>query len=175
MPRRSQLRRTRSKKSVPELVRTVHHLLPPDQVEFWGMDEHRIGLKPILRRVWAQRGQRPTVVVHPRYQWSYVYGFVHPRSGRTFFLILPTVSLTAFEVALREFARFLGAGPNKHVFLVLDRAGWHTSRQLLLPTPVASRPPPVFLATLFAGTATCRTPLALDQPAPRQSLFRLAG
>lgn len=133
MPRRSRLRRRRSKKSLPELVRTVHQLLPPNQVEFWGMDEHRIGLKPILRRVWARRGQRPTVVVHPRYQWSYVYGFVHPRSGRTFFLILPTVSLTAFEVALREFARFLGAGPNKHVFLVLDRAGWHTSRQLLLP------------------------------------------
>jgi len=97
------------------------------------MDEHRVGLKPIVRRVWAPRGQRPSVVVDHRYQWSYVYGFVQPRTGRSFFLLLPTVSIPAFTVALDEFARAMGAGPDYHIFLLLDGAGWHTSPHLYLP------------------------------------------
>jgi hypothetical protein len=34
--------------------------------ELWTMDEQRTGLKPVLRRVWARRGQRPRAVVHAR-------------------------------------------------------------------------------------------------------------
>ena len=30
------------------------------------MDEHRIGLKPIIRRVWAPKGQRPIALGHHR-------------------------------------------------------------------------------------------------------------
>ena len=36
------------------------------------MDEHRLGLRPVLRRVWALRGRRPVVPVYHRYQWLYV-------------------------------------------------------------------------------------------------------
>ena len=32
---------------------------PDAAVEVWAMDEHRIGLQPVLRRVWAPRGHRP--------------------------------------------------------------------------------------------------------------------
>jgi len=32
-------------------------------------DEHRIGLKPLLRRVWAPRGQRPLARVRHRFAW----------------------------------------------------------------------------------------------------------
>ena len=64
------------------------------------MDEHRVGLQPILRRVWAPQGQRPTAPVHPRYEWLYVYGFVQPATGAAEFLLLPMVSVDAFGVAL---------------------------------------------------------------------------
>ena len=43
------------------------------------MDEHRIGLKPIIGRVWAERGKAPTVPVQHRYQWLYLYAFACPR------------------------------------------------------------------------------------------------
>ncbi len=46
------------------------------------MDEHRIGLKPILRGVWAPRGERPIALGHHRYEWLYVWGFVEPGDGR---------------------------------------------------------------------------------------------
>ena len=97
------------------------------------MDEHRIGLKPIVRRIWARKGKRPIVTVHHRYQWRYLYGFVCPERGETFWLILPTVSVEVFSQALAELARFLVVGPEKHLILVLDQAGWHTSGKVEIP------------------------------------------
>jgi hypothetical protein len=99
----------------------------------WTTDEHRIGLKPIVRRVWALRGERPVVTVHHRYQWSYVYGFVRPTSGRTVWLLMPTVSIAAFNAALQEFARELDLGPDHLILLLVDGAGWHTSPQVQVP------------------------------------------
>src|SRR3954465_5376419 len=51
---------------------------PGRAVEVWAFDEHRLGLKPVLRRQWAPRGQRPIAVGRHRYEWLYLYGFVHP-------------------------------------------------------------------------------------------------
>lgn len=99
----------------------------------WGHDAQRIGLKPILRRVWRKKGQRPIVIVQPRYKWTYLYGFVCPQTGHTFWLLLPTVTTALWSVALAEFARAIGAGPTKRVILVIDQAGWHTSAKVAIP------------------------------------------
>jgi transposase len=99
----------------------------------WSQDEHRIGLKPILRRVWARKGSRVQAVVRPRYQWLYLYGFVEPKSGKTSWLLMPTVNTPVFALALAAFAQEQGAGPNKQILLVLDQAGWHTSCDLVVP------------------------------------------
>src|SRR5260221_4230344 len=97
-------------------------------------DEHRIGLKPVLRRVWAPRGQRPMARVRHRFAWRYLVAFVHPASGRPVFHLAPSVSIALFEVELAAFARQVGAGPDKQIVLVLDRAGWHTSVRLRVPS-----------------------------------------
>jgi hypothetical protein len=68
-----------------------------------------------------------------RYQWCYLYAFVHPRTGRTLRLLLPTVSIAAFTIALAEFAQAIGAGQGKQVLLVRDSAGWHVSPQVRVP------------------------------------------
>ena len=117
-------------------MQAVQQAYPQDKVELWTTDQHRIGLKPILRRVWSPRGQRPRASVQHRYQWCYLYAFVHPGSGRTWWLLLPTVSMIAFALALAEFARAVGAGPGKQVIVVLDGAGWHVSAQLHVPAGV---------------------------------------
>ncbi len=36
-------------------------------------------------------------------------------------------------MALKEFAREVGAGENKRILLVLDQAGWHTSGEVAVP------------------------------------------
>lgn len=100
------------------------------------MDEHRIGLKPILRKVWTLPGRRPLAPVQHRYQWRYLVGFVHPASGRTVFHRASTVNIDLFALELEAFARAVGAGPKKQIVLVLDGAGWHDSPQVRVPDHV---------------------------------------
>lgn len=54
---------------------------PTAKVEAWSEDEHRIGLKPTIRKVWSPVGERPIVKVHQRYEWSYLYAFARPKTG----------------------------------------------------------------------------------------------
>ena len=77
-------------------------------------------------------GERPTARFKRGYKWTYLYGFVHPQSGRVFWMILPTVNTELFSLALEEFAREVGAGEDKHVVLVVDQAGC-TPREARLP------------------------------------------
>ena len=102
-------------------------------MEVWSFDEHRLGLKPIIRKVWAPVGKRPIAPVHHRYEWTYLYGFVHPCSGETEWFILPRVNTTWFNLALETFAAQIEAGADKQILLVLDGAGWHRSKDLVVP------------------------------------------
>src|SRR5260370_16999249 len=43
------------------------------------------------------------------------------------------VNTTAFCLALSAFGQEQGVGPNKHLLLVLDQAGWHKSADLQIP------------------------------------------
>ncbi|WP_199318401.1 IS630 family transposase [Leptolyngbya sp. FACHB-541] len=118
---------------MPQRVEQLRQAYPQAQVEVWAFDEHRLGLKPIIRKVWAKRGQRPSAVVHHRYQWLYLYAFVCPHSGQSEWLILPRVSVTWFNQALQVFAQAVGAGGNKQLLLIIDGAGWHRAKQVVVP------------------------------------------
>jgi hypothetical protein len=62
------------------------------------VDEHRIGLKPILNKVWCIEEQRPLTPVQHRFEWYYLVGFVHPASGRTIFHLATTVAIPLLYV-----------------------------------------------------------------------------
>ena len=102
-------------------------------MEVWAFDEHRVGLKPILRKVWSPIGERPIAAVHHRYEWTYVYSFVHPNSGATEWFLLPRVNVDWFNLALEHFAKAVGAGQTKQILLVIDGAGWHRSERVKIP------------------------------------------
>jgi hypothetical protein len=144
---------------------------PDAQVEVWATDEHRIGLKPILKRVWTLPGQRPlrpVALVEPRYDWRYLVAFAHPASGRTLWQLATAVSTDVFSVELAAFAAAVGAGPHKQVILVLDGAGWrrlaHESRRARA-RPCAS----AVSARAFAGVAAVRASVAVLRCAAGQS------
>jgi hypothetical protein len=105
-------------------------------VTLWAEDEHRLGLLPVGRRVWAPVGQRPTTHVRRRFQWVYVYGFVRPASGESWWCLLPTVRTDAFALALAEFARDEGSDATHRAVLVLDQAGWHHATTLRIPAGI---------------------------------------
>lgn len=97
------------------------------------MDEHRVGLKPILHRVWTPPGEAPTAVVRLGYEWCYVAGFVHPESGKSSFWILSGVEGPIFDLLLKAFAEEQDVGPTKRILPVLDQAGWHGSHDVSPP------------------------------------------
>ncbi len=102
-------------------------------IGLWAEDEHRLGLLPVLRRVWAPKGHRPTAHVRRRYEWLYVYGFVRPATGQSWWCLLPTVNATAMSVALAAFARDERIDAQHRAVLVLDQAGWHIAHDLVIP------------------------------------------
>ena len=106
---------------------------PQADIELWCEDEHRLGLQPILRRVWTPIGEQPIAGVKQQYQWLWLYGFVHPESGENYWWILPLVNTELFNRVLADFAREFQLNRNKRVLLVLDQAGWHTTDKLELP------------------------------------------
>jgi hypothetical protein len=108
-------------------------------VERWGSgasDEQRIGLTPLLRRVWAPMGPRPRAPVRQRFDWRYVVGFVQPAAGRSLFHLATRGSLPLCEGERAEFAPQAGAGPDQQLVLIRDRAGGQTSVRLRVPEQV---------------------------------------
>ena len=82
------------------------------------------------RRVWAPRGQRPLVTIHPRSRWRYLLGYVHPASGRTQWHLGSGITVELDSRSLAAFAQQAGAGPTKELVVVVDQAGWHMSPRL---------------------------------------------
>ena len=106
---------------------------PAATVEIWATDEHRIGLKPITRGIWARKGERPIALGHHRFEWLYVTGFVEPATGRTIWNISNCICKEMFEAILVDFAKSVGAGSQKRIVLQLDNAGWHGPENLAVP------------------------------------------
>ncbi len=106
---------------------------PEATITLWAEDEHRLGLLPVVRRVWAPKGQRPLAAARRKYTWLYVYGFVRPSTGHNWWCLLPTVTVPAMQLALAAFARDEGIDATHRTVLLVDQAGWHTSPGLVLP------------------------------------------
>lgn len=105
-------------------------------VELWCEDEARLGLKAVARRVWALTGTRPTSCGRSRFASLSVYGFAPPATGRNRCLFLPTANAEC----LAKFARWADPGGEKVLVLVVDNAGGHTAKKLVVPANVRLHP-----------------------------------
>ena len=89
-------------KKLATVVSQVQKQHPDADVEVWTMDEHRIGLKPVIRRIWVDEWSVPIASVNWRFKWLWLYGFVHPQSGQTYWGILPFVNTQIFNQVLAD-------------------------------------------------------------------------
>lgn len=107
---------------------------PDKRVEVWFQDEARIGQQGTLTTVWAETGSRPNRVKQTEYQWVYLFAAVNPVTGKSSSIIAPYVD-TQY---MNEHLRFISqeAGQDVQVVLVLDQAGWHTSKLLKVPANI---------------------------------------
>jgi len=114
-------------------VKELQKNYPDAEIQLWCEDEHRLGLKPVLRRIYVPEGEIPIANVNWRFKWLWLYAFVYPQTGETYWWILPYVNTELFNQVLANFAREFGLGEQKKILLAVDQAGWHTSKNLKIP------------------------------------------
>jgi transposase len=121
------------KKDLLGKVEKIQETYRDSKIEVWFFDEHRVGLKPILRKVWAKVGERPIATVQHRYEWLYVYGFVEPKTGKTHWYLIPRVNTKCLNLVYQAFAKDVGLSAEKRIVLIQDNAGWHKSKDVIVP------------------------------------------
>ena len=105
-------------------------------------DEMRLGQKNGLVRQWARKGSRPRQPADQRYENAYLFGAVCPARGVGAALVMPYADTEAMQLHLDEISRTVRR--RAHAVLLLDRAGWHTTSDLVVPgniKPGVASPP----------------------------------
>jgi DDE superfamily endonuclease len=106
---------------------------PERPVRIFCLDESRFGLLPIQRRRLTFTGVKPLGTVQYRFENFYVYGAVEPTTGESFFLELPYLNSTNFQIFLNEFS--LGY-PETLNLVLMDNGSCHTAKSLVIPDNV---------------------------------------
>ena len=121
---------------------------PDKQVEVWLQDEMRFGQQGTKTTVWGEKGKRAKTVKQTAYEWCYVFGAVNPISGNSSALVAPSVN----SELMNEHLKFISeeAGPKAQVVLILDQAGWHRSKTLVIPANITFLPLPPYSPELNA-------------------------
>lgn len=114
-----------------DVIRAAH---PDQRVLTFFQDEARFGQKGTTTRVWAPRGSRPTVPKQTQYDYLYVFGAACCQTGSAVALIAPQVDTGMMNYFLSEFSRSLA--PDVHAVMILDQAGWHVAKALVVPANV---------------------------------------
>ncbi len=115
--------------------------IEPDAIEIGFADEARIGQKNKITRRWARRGTRPAAPKDQRTASTYIFGAIRPVEGKAASLILPRCHTQAMNLHLAEIVAARVA-PGRHAALLMDQAGWHTSRHLDVPPNIKLVPLP---------------------------------
>jgi hypothetical protein len=124
-------------------------------IEIWFQDEARIGQKNGVVRQWARRGTRPRQPVDQRYENAYLFGAICHARGTGAALALPFADTEAMQLHLEEIAA--NVAPGAHAVLIFDRAGWHTTPNLVFPPNLT----PIWLPSR-PGTQSSRERLAVS-------------
>ena len=130
-----------------------------------------MGLKPITRRIWAKRGQRPLAVQKPGYQWLHTYAFVQPSSGQAEFWLMSHVDTPSMNAVLQAFAKTTNPNLDKIMVIPWDNAGWHIAKDLQVPEGIILYP--IFPYTPELSPAEPMMPL-LHEAIANQPLTSLA-
>src|SRR3954466_266098 len=98
-------------------------------IEVWFCDEARIGQKNTISRRWARRGTRPAAPKDQRTASADLFGAIGPARATRDGLVMPRCTTEAMNLHLAEIAR--AVAPGAHAVLLLDQAGWHTTKKLV--------------------------------------------
>jgi transposase len=109
-------------------------------IEIWFADEARIGQKNKITRRWAKRGTRPSAPKDQRTASAYIFGAICPAQGKGVGLVLPRCTTAGMTLHLKEISQ--AVTPGAHALLLVDQAGWHQSKNLVVPANITLVPLP---------------------------------
>lgn len=146
VPRKSHAKKDQAKADafkaeLPARLTAVVGPAPTQPVRLWVLDEHRYGLLPVLRRVWARRGVRVHAPYATRYQWGYLHEALEvDGENRVELLFTPAIDRDIHALFLQQIAATDAQA--LHV-VIQDQAGFHLppgdarvpSNLRLLPLP----------------------------------------
>jgi transposase len=98
-------------------------------------DEVRIGQKGTLTYIWSEKGKRSRAVRDQRYECAYIFGAVCPARGVGAALVIPSANTHAMNAHLIEISSQVAEGA--HAIVIIDGAGWHTTKSLVAPDNIS--------------------------------------
>src|SRR5512135_3324039 len=96
-------------------------------------DEGRFGRVSTPRRAWAPPGMRPCAPHQIVREYTYVYAAVAPAEGTMTSLILPSADTKMMSLFLEHVSKTF---TKYFVVMQVDRASWHQSKDLKIPTNI---------------------------------------
>ena len=99
-----------------------------------------MGQKNKITRRWARRGTRPRAPHDQRTKSAYIFGAICPARGIGAALVLPRCNTEAMQWHVDEISAQVT--PGAHALVMLDQAGWHTSKKLEVPDNITLLPLP---------------------------------
>jgi hypothetical protein len=109
-------------------------------IEIWFADEARVGQKNKITRRWAKRGTRPSAPKDQRTASAYIFGAICPAQGKGVGLVLPRCTTAGMTLHLKEISQ--AVTPGAHALVLVDQAGWHQSKTLVVPDNITLVPLP---------------------------------
>ena len=104
-------------------------------IEIWVQDESRVGQHGMLSRVWARKGTRPRIPRDHRFGYCYLFSAACPARELAVGQISERANTTEMNRHLQDISDQVA--PGSHAVVVLDGAGWHKSRELVIPNNIS--------------------------------------
>jgi transposase len=99
-------------------------------IRLYFQDEARFGRINTVQKCWCQKGIIPKVTQQLIREYTYAFGAVCPETGNIFSLIMPYADSQAMNIFLKLLSE---QQQNERIILCMDKAGWHTTKQLAVP------------------------------------------
>lgn len=92
-------------------------------VRVWVLDEHRYGLLPVIRRVWALKGKRVHAPYATKYQWGYLHEALEVDGKNACELLFtPEINQDWHQKFLEQISQ---SDPDSLHVVIADQAGFH--------------------------------------------------
>lgn len=102
-------------------------------------DEAKFGRMNHVRKCWVHRPDRAIVKKQAIREYLYAFTTVCPQTGETCSIISPLCNTEAMNALLHETSLTF---PNYRIIMIMDAAGWHTTKKLVLPENITILPLP---------------------------------